>query len=287
MTFTKKIRLLVATGVVGVSSGLAVAQPDAPEGVNLLTTHDGVVVFSGRGIPPLPADFFAPGSDPFFGDAILGGTALDPSTLHTTDTVIRRGLVTFPGAGFPRPSEPVPIEIIALSLRSLDPITVTFNGGQNPEQWDLRISLSDVPSLAGQLDAVAEQADGGTSRSVLLLTPRFIFESVDNPGDIRIFDMGLEGFGPLRLATATEPMALVEPADTPLSIPPDGRFGGLGTTNFYPGVDPNVGLLQTFIMGTNDFRVTVQTTPIPAPATPVLFAIAACALRRRRAPHRG
>ena len=38
----------------------------------------------------------------------------------------------------------VRIEILALNLVSSTPITVTYNGGQTPEQWDVRAVLSNT-----------------------------------------------------------------------------------------------------------------------------------------------
>lgn len=36
----------------------------------------------------------------------------------------------------------VPIELVALSLVSSQPITLTYTGGQNPDFWDVRVRLS-------------------------------------------------------------------------------------------------------------------------------------------------
>lgn len=82
---------------------------------------------------PIPADFFGPGSDPFEGAVRLGGGG-------GFDTVIRRkNSLSF--CGVPAFDE-TPIEIVALNLVSCQPMTVTYNGGQSPQTWNVAADLA-------------------------------------------------------------------------------------------------------------------------------------------------
>src|SRR2546427_58918 len=83
----------------------------------------------------IPAGFFDPGSDPFPDFIPLQGSPLAAGA--TTDTVIRR-LDTAKPHG-PDHIDTIRIEIVSLSLVSSSPITVTYNGGLNPELWDVRV----------------------------------------------------------------------------------------------------------------------------------------------------
>ena len=113
---------------------------------------------------PIPADYFGPGSDPFDGIISLKGDPLytgPPGVLGSTDMIIRRlEIAELPACGS---SDQIEIELVALSLVSLDPITVTYDGGQNPEPWDVRICLSSaVPQDTGSMVITRECNEGGS-----------------------------------------------------------------------------------------------------------------------------
>ncbi len=143
--------------------------------------------------PAVPADIFGPGSDPFVGQVDFIGEPIDPANLGSTSTLIQR-------AGDPvLPGDPVgamgtvPIEIVALSLRSASPITVTFNGGQNPEEWDVEVvDLSQVTPPMGTMTATKTHANGCTFDAVLHVQARFTFTEVAGPG-VGVLDTGVEG----------------------------------------------------------------------------------------------
>ncbi|MHC4218450.1 MAG: hypothetical protein ACYSU7_08335 [Planctomycetota bacterium] len=152
-------------------------------------------------IPPIPADFFAPGSDPFVGQICLKGEPLGATPFgvyDVADTLVRRSQDPF-DCSSPPGETVIEIEIIELSLRSIDPIVVTFNGGQNPELWDVDVHLSQLPQQQGQMQIQKTHANGGTYDSFLPVLPSFRFEKVDNPGDIRVLDAGIEGLPPISL----------------------------------------------------------------------------------------
>jgi hypothetical protein len=132
---------------------------------------------------PLPADFFGPGSDPFDGGIPGDQTSIWPSPdcpgdLGNTSMLIERHTIAnLPG--FPS-SDIIDTEIIAMSLVSASPITVTYNGGLNPEQWNVEIALS--PSLAslGTMLIRQEHANGGTFDAEIYLQPYFTFTRVSD-----------------------------------------------------------------------------------------------------------
>jgi hypothetical protein len=136
---------------------------------------------------PLPADFFGPGSDPFDGGVPastfplpdnpywpLPPTLCPSDDLSNIDTIVERiDPASLPGVGS---SDVIDIEIVALSLRSTDPITVTYNGGLNPELWDMYVCLStSQPQITGNMLVRKTHSNGGTFDSDLPVIPKFVF----------------------------------------------------------------------------------------------------------------
>ena len=147
--------------------------------------------FSGT---PIPASFFDPGSDPFTGTVRFAGSPLGHNTacplddLSLVDTIVRRNAT----ANLPLiPStDTVPIEIVALSLVSVNPITVTYSGGLNPETWNLRVTLSQsAAQVPGSMTITHANPAGGTFSSTLPVTPRFTFTRISDNA-IRVLDLG-------------------------------------------------------------------------------------------------
>ena len=132
--------------------------------------------------PPIPPGFFGPGSDSFEGDVVLRGLPLGttpPGILYSTDTIVRRKA----DASLPDCTTPVtvPIEIVALSLVSVAPITITYNGGQSPELWNVIINLSSMfPQQEGTAVIQHDHKDGGTFTSTLYVVPRLSFVRVSD-----------------------------------------------------------------------------------------------------------
>jgi hypothetical protein len=60
-----------------------------------------------------------------------------------------------------RPQE-APLGLVLVSLVSVNPITVTYNLGQNPELWDVRVSLQPNQEQRGKMTIRQPSADGGT-----------------------------------------------------------------------------------------------------------------------------
>jgi hypothetical protein len=177
---------------------------DVQAGLDLLQTEPALTEFD-FAPTPIPADFFGPGSDPFDGIIALAGGPL-PTTLCPNDdltgidTIIERladAQVSLIGS-----SDPIPIEIIELSLVSSAPITVTFNGGQNPEQWDVEVDLGPGPQPTGQMTIHRTHANGGTFDTQLPVLPRFTFTRL---AEVRVLDFNLAGLPPIGLQGADDP----------------------------------------------------------------------------------
>jgi len=184
---------IAAAVIVSVISGYSsvVLATDIQPGVDLFTTPAGGATHVDLSSNPIPPGFFGPGSDPFAGDVVLHGVPLNttpPGILGPTDTIVRRGTpATLPQC----PStDVVPIEIVALSLVSAEPIIVTYNGGQNQEFWDVSVCLSEVaPQQPGSMTVIHGGHDGGTFSSILPVTCKFTFVRIRD-GEVRVLDFG-------------------------------------------------------------------------------------------------
>jgi hypothetical protein len=139
---------------------------------------------------PIAADFFGPGSDPFDGGIPGDQTSLDPTpdcpgASGPISMLIKRlDTALLPTIGS---SDVIDVEIIALSLVSSTPITVTYNGGLNPELWNVTITPSPLNINPGTMTVRFEIPSGGTFDSEILVKPHFAFERVSD-GEIRVFD---------------------------------------------------------------------------------------------------
>lgn len=194
-------------------------------------------------VPPIPADFFAPGSEPFIGIICYSGEPLGVTpfgVFATADTLVRRLSDPFLPFDPPGPTEVVPIEIIAMNLVSIDPITVTYNNGPS-ELWDVRITLSQAPPSppVGSMAVTKTHANGGTFDSTFYVRPVFTFTQVDNPLNVRVYDTGAIDL----------PVIVFLANDVPWvhDVDPSLNVFDAGPTNFHPGIEepPQESLSQT------------------------------------------
>ncbi len=137
---------------------------------------------------PLLADFFGPGSDPFTGVVPVTGNPLGTFQgfiVGGTDTIVRRlEVADLPyGTG---ESDTIDIELVALSLRSVTPITVTFNGGQNPELWNLKVTLSPTIGSVGTMTITHSDSEGGTYTAAMQVVPLLTFTRVGGGGMVQL-----------------------------------------------------------------------------------------------------
>ncbi len=192
MSLAKTIRLLCIVAVSLLFPTVALAVNVEP-GYELLrsmqpTYHD----FSGPFA--IPAGFFDPGSDPFEGQVAFTGLPLGaftpcPGDLGPTDTIVERKDTAFlPGPGS---TDTVPIEIVALSLVSVAPITVTYSGS-NPEEWDVHWTVSQAAPSTGSMTVRQETGAGGTFDSVFYVRPLIRFTR-QSDGMLRTLDGGGTG----------------------------------------------------------------------------------------------
>lgn len=185
--------------------------------------------------PPLPLGFFGPGSDPFEGQVCLAGEPLGPTTwgdYDDSDTLILRGADPFDRCDLDYDIDRVvTAQVVALNLRSIAPITVTYNGGLNPELWDVAVDLSVQGSPPGTVTATRTHCNGGTYGSDLPVQPRFLFTRVDPPdGEQRELDTGLEGICPVLLHQDNQD---AWSADLDPNFNPDSPW----CTGFHPSIE--------------------------------------------------
>jgi len=187
--------------------------------------------FGVAGSPAIRAGFFGSGSDSFTGSVCLEGVSLNDPLFPGADTLIERNTDPFDTCAVPSATPPVvPIEIIALSLASVSPITVTFNGGATSSDWNVAVDLSIVPSPQGSLTVQKTHCNGGTYTSNLPVRPRFTFTEVGNPTNQTVLDTGVEGHDPIVLLQTTPAPWISKPVENLfMTIDP--------CSDFHPGID--------------------------------------------------
>jgi len=183
---------------------------------------------------PIPADFFGPGSDPFTGTVCLEGVPLGGS-FGAADTLIQRSADPFERCAVPGAAQQtVDIEIVQLSLVGVAPITVTFNGGQNPEQWTVAVTVSPDGLLPGTpqgtLTATKTHCNGGTYTANLFVQPQFTFTG---PGGTKVLDTFVQGTAAVQLQQVTARPWISE-------VDPLLGLQGDPCTFFHPNVDDSV-----------------------------------------------
>jgi hypothetical protein len=221
---------------------------------------------------PIPADFFGPGSDPFDGRVYCTGVPLDtvlcPDGWDFADVVIERQQpLEFPSMGA---HDAIPIEIVALSLRSVEPITVTYFNGTNPELWDVKVTLA-PGQTPGTLDATLTHLDGGEFDMAFPVRPKFEFEQAEPPfGSAGSFippSPSLMGMG-----VGVSPFSRI--------VPPGWNCEDCGSHDFIPGCDGTDEYTMELLDAS--FRHTVetacQTGLPPGPADDLTTALGAFTL---------
>ncbi len=163
-----------------VSVPRAQASGPVPAGDDIWGTPCGGGAYVDFSANPIPPGYFGPGSDAFSGQIQVGG---DPNQIFinpppqpngaAVDTIVRRGGTTDPlfGCGS---TETVPIEIVALSLVSCAPITVTYGGGPS-QQWDVQVCLDGQPQPQGFMVINHECQNGGSYNSSLPVNVQLTF----------------------------------------------------------------------------------------------------------------
>jgi hypothetical protein len=149
--------------------------------------------------------------------------------LGNTDTIVRRINTTIGLNGPPPQNATIPIEIVALNLVSINPITVQCPSGV--QRWTVTVNLQPVPQPPGQMSIHKTHPNGGTFDSFLPVRARFIFTRIDQ----------CPAQPPFVVCTANAPTDNFQSSGVPWSYSP-GNYSIIEipgcTTNFYPGVNP-------------------------------------------------
>jgi hypothetical protein len=124
------------------------------------------------GHPVIPGGFFGPGSDPFVGQVQWSPMPVDSSILPV-DTIVKRPPLS------PPPTS-VPIEMLALSLVSATPITITTGGGGSPQPWIVNTAISDAPAPGGIMSVQQTGPNGGTFTASVAVRPVFAFTNLND-----------------------------------------------------------------------------------------------------------
>ncbi|MBI4720481.1 MAG: hypothetical protein HY770_04540 [Chitinivibrionia bacterium] len=201
----KMVFLCLAAVVLLPSASLA---DNALAGYDLLQTVPGLTYRHFSGPFAIPGGFFDPGSDPFEGTVALRGEPLPGFSecssfpLGNVDTIVRRKTDAF--VPIPPATDVIPIELVALSLVSVAPITITYSAG-SPELWNLEVTLSRAVPSAGTMTINHSYANGGTFSSTLYVYPVITFTRISPPDfAVRVFDTGQYGL-PDQLSVANVP----------------------------------------------------------------------------------
>ncbi len=210
----------------------------------------GTFDFDDNGNPCAPAGFT---SAPYTGGMILEGIpVLTDFDISPTDTIIgRNGVANLP---VPGSSATIPIEILALSLVSSQPITVNYTNGMNtiPTQWNVEVCLSDNPQPQGTMTIVkgACPGEGGTYTATVPVLPKLRFTIIGTPPDPTCSGQFTLDFGPIGapsllfdetaghwFPTAPASMGLIEDPIGGTAV--DGNCDGFADTNTLPVTNPN------------------------------------------------
>lgn len=130
---------------------------------------------------PIPAGFFGEGSEPFDGTVVFTGLPFQDNPglmpqgtnlLGTADTIVRR----LEDMSLDRTGDTAttPIEIIALSLVSVEPINVTFDGEEMPFHVEVQLPFG-AAQPQGEMSINHDIFEGGTFDAVLPVNANLFF----------------------------------------------------------------------------------------------------------------
>jgi hypothetical protein len=167
----------------------APALADVPPGFDLFETDPAATVFSFREEFTIPPNFFDQGSAPFEGDVTFGGVPIGTfqgNDVGDADTIVHRSNPAVLAPPFPAQSI-IPIDLVSLSLISIQPIQVQVGSGT--QAWDVRAGLSPTRESQGVLRILQTSPEGGAFDSALRVFPKFTFTRLSD-GATREIDVG-------------------------------------------------------------------------------------------------
>jgi hypothetical protein len=196
MAFLIGVALVVGLFVTSQRTEAANTFPVAAGNDEFETAGDGET-FHDFASAPIPADFFGPGSNAYGQLVPLVGVPLAPGS--EIDTIIQRHqTVSAPGGS-------TALTMTGLSLRSINPIIVTFNNGTASQQWNVAVGLSAYKASTGSMKINATTFD-----STLKVWPKFTFTRVGGGGGPLVLDTGAPSGSGLTAAQATSDSAEAE-----------------------------------------------------------------------------
>lgn len=215
MAFLVGMALVVALFVTGKSTAAPNSFPVAAGNDEFETPGDGETYHDFAG-SPIPANFFGSGSLAYGGLVPLVGVPLSAGS--DVDTIIQRHQsVSAPGGS-------TALTMTGLSLKSINPITVTYSNNAT-ELWNVKVGLSVFKASTGSMTINASTFD-----STLKVWPRFTFTRVSD-GAVKEFDTGGSSGPGL---TASEAFAsedfVAEPVPAPTAAPAPCRVATIDDT---------------------------------------------------------
>ena len=161
----------------------------------------------------IKADFFGPGSNEFSSIVPLEGVPLNPA-VSDVDTIIQRNQDVY------LPESPTTtLQMTGFSLKSINPITVTYSNGTPSESWNVTVGLSLYKTSTGSMTLNA----GGTFDSSLKVWPRFTFKRIPDNKTLVLDTGSPSGAGltavesPTTMSSATA--VAIEPRPAPTIAP--------------------------------------------------------------------
>ena len=207
---------LVAALFVTANSRAAAQSTYIPAGDDKFETTNNGETYHNFQASPIPANFFGPGSNQYSGIVPLEGVPIPGQ--GDIDTIIHRNNDVFaPGS--------TTITMTALSLKGINPITVTYTGGGS-ETWAVRVSLSDVQASSGSMSF----SSGSSFDSSLKVWPKFTFTRIPD-GLTKVLDTGGSGLTTQSVSDGGSDLAVMsqsgslsegsvfEPAPAPTAAP--------------------------------------------------------------------
>ncbi len=192
---------------------------DLAEGSDYWETTQITSILFGGSIPPIPPDFFDPGSLPFTGDVLLQGRPLDLCLGNADTIIVRRAPLDLPFDGM---AGTIPIELVQMSLVSVNPIIVPF-GSQPPRLYDVHVEVQPFMPGFGMMFVQRDSHEGGQFGMQIQYVPQIHFVEV--------------GTGTTRTLSEVPPQLMQTPALGPWQYaPPPRRIEGSGP-NFYAQPD--------------------------------------------------
>ncbi len=144
---------LAASALSAVFASAALAQSPFLPGNDRFESQPGTSIEFGVEFPPIPPDFFGPGSEPFEGRIWLSGNPI-PFGPDSHDTIITRFAPL--ELSTPDAIASVPIQLVELRLQSTQPIVVTFDNGNPDALYQVFVELIPTP---GTSTALAMRSD--------------------------------------------------------------------------------------------------------------------------------